>query len=421
MNEVALGSAKLSSQYGEALIDGILGWRGVGDVESVPRRDAATAFGALITELASSTSGSALKRFELSIDLVIEKLSLLERRQVEDRHGLLLCLAAVVEQFPMLLQHSSEINDDSGVSKGRLVTHIVSEVAAILEDCKTTTYRRPEFVAESASKLVISLLPVLQESVLGQERSGELLTMSQLLTLPDTQSQGYLPIVSSIDSKEKGSVMKNFLSALRDVVPQWLSRNETETMVPASGAALVLLLFSTPADRMSTLNNWAASVEAKPTSRKTAIGDGYFYTLAMAEPLVDAFDSTGAEGDIVCKAISNRWSVDPEVDTRVAMLQALTQSRILRDKPLAFLGMLFDGLNDYTTNARGDVGSHVRVQALRAVKSLWKDAHTASANMPWLETSVKALFYSTLRLSAEKLDRIRPEAQAAVALMLQGE
>lgn len=60
------------------------------------------------------------------------------------------------------------------------------------------------------------------------------------------------------------------------------------------------------------------------------------------------------------------------------------------------------------------MGSHVRVQALRAVCFLWQDAACLS------KESIETLLHSVLRLSAEKLDRIRPEAQSALALLLSG-
>jgi hypothetical protein len=83
-----------------------------------------------------------------------------------------------------------------------------------------------------------------------------------------------------------------------------------------------------------------------------------------------------------------------------------------------FLDALADGLNDYTTSAQGDIGSHVRVQALKAVRSLWEELDREDAN-EWMVQSLERLFYSILRLSAEKLDRVRPEAQAALALTME--
>jgi hypothetical protein len=138
-------------------------------------------------------------------------------------------------------------------------------------------------------------------------------------------------------------------------------------------------------------------------------GNGYFHALTIAQPLAELSE------DVASKALLERWEWDTEVESRVAILQSLTQSRVLRDNPMVFLDLIAEGLNDYTTNARGDVGSHVRVQALKAVKALWSNLDGV---VEWTGDSVRSLFFSTLRLSAEKLDRVRPEAQAAIALVL---
>jgi hypothetical protein len=180
-------------------------------------------------------------------------------------------------------------------------------------------------------------------------------------------------------------------------------------MQAASAAALTLLIFSSPADREAIVRDWASSVRHKPSSRTATQGEAYFYTLALAQPFI-----TSQDAGSICETLTGRWAEDPEIATRVAILQGLTKSRILKDKPLAFLGILKQGLNDYTMTARGDVGSHVRVQALRAVRCLWQDEASLSKD------SIETLVYSVLRLSAEKLDRIRPEAQGALALLLSG-
>ena len=223
-------------------------------------------------------------------------------------------------------------------------------------------------------------------------------------------------MASAIDAIDtQSSVIEKYVTALGAVVPSWLSRYDEETIELAAGAALALMIFSKPQKRTQAFNTWAAAVRHKPTSRTSARGDGYFFTLAMSQPLAEK----AVQGnDIVCEAFLERWREDPEIETRTAILQGLTRSRLLQDKPMVFLDILADGLNDYTTNARGDIGSHVRVQALRAVRSLWTSLDDIATEQTWLEMSVKKLFCSTMRLAAEKLDRVRPEAQAAIVLVM---
>jgi len=283
------------------------------------------------------------------------------------------------------------------------------QVSDILEDCEATVYRKPELITEAASRLVVALIPILQISNQGQAQNRELSTMDQLIS-----SGSYVELVSVLDSSDTRSpAVLKLLSIMEDIIPLWLARTEPEAVEPASLAALTLLLFSASDARTNIMKKWADTVRHKPLSRTAAQGGSYFYTLAMAQPLVPTLSS---RDDIVCDALLGRWAEDPDVETRVSILQALTRSQILQDNPLVFLDLIHDGLNDYTTTARGDVGSHVRVQALRAVRVLWKRLPGADDADEDLDASVKRLAYSVLRLSAEKLDRVRAEAQLALAL-----
>ncbi|CAM1511547.1 Fc.00g090600.m01.CDS01 [Cosmosporella sp. VM-42] len=411
IQEVALGATKLASQYGEAIMDTLLGWRGIGDLDAPSRRVCGTAFGVLTLELSDTTLDDPFARFKASIQLVTDRLKTLQVRQVEERHGLLLFFAAALDQFPAL---ASRANDFSAPLIKPLTHQILKSIKAILEDLKKASYRRPELIAEAASQLVVSSLPILQAATLGTN----LLQTGQELLSPEN-TDGYLNLIRAVDSKSLSKEGVNaFISSLRSILPAWLNRNEPETIEPASAAGLMLLIFSELEDRKSILEEWALTVRNKPTSRTAGHGIGYQYALTMAQPLAELF-CPKSDLDVSCRALLERWNWDHEVDTRVAILQSLTQSRILYDKPMTFLSLVSDGLDDYTTNARGDVGSHVRVQALRAVKELWRSLGDVSSQSEWLETAVQSLFLSTIRLSAEKLDRVRPEAQAAVALALQ--
>lgn len=406
IEEVAVSAARLASRYGEAAMDTILGWRGIGDLDAPSRRVCGSTFGVLTLELSKSDARDPLARFRDSIERVKAHLTALQARQVEERHGLLLCLAATLDMFPSFVNPQSDNMDMS------LVHQILASVTAILDDLQATAYRRIELLAEAASRLVVSLLPILQVAALGPLSTEDLPTGHEFLSLRD--ESGYLALVSALDSLDKpNDAVSRFVSSLRAVIPTWLIRNEPETTAPASEAALTLLIFSRPDDRKAILVEWADKVRVQPTSRIKFHGTGYFSALAIAQPLAALSD------DVARRAILERWDWDKEVDTRVAILQSLTQSRVLRNKPMDILRLIADGLNDYTTNSRGDVGSHVRVQALRAVRNLWENLDEAATTEEWVGASVRDLFFSTLRLSAEKLDRVRPEAQAAVALVLE--
>ncbi|KAK9435291.1 tubulin cofactor D [Metarhizium brunneum] len=411
VEEVATKVTKLSSQYGEALIDAVLGWRGVGDIDAQSRRVAGAAFGALTSELAQLDVTSSSSRFLLAIHLVTARIQALVKRQVEERHALLLCYASVldmVSQTPTAGQGDAQIDP-------ALVQTILSSVHDIIEDTRVTEYRKPELVAEGASRLVVSALPIIQAAVLRNQPGPACMSGHTLLS--SSRSREYIASTSKLlKNAPCHEQVGKLLSALKSVTPTWLARNEPEAVEPASEAALVLLLFSTSQDQEKIIQEWAITVATKPTTRTVTTGQGYFHALAMAQPLAEQLRPS--DPDVACQALLDRWAKDDDIDMRVTLLQSLVRSHLLRAQANVFLSLLVDGLNDYTTNARGDVGSHTRVQALRAVWKLWGDEASPDAKSDVMNKSARELFPCILRLAAEKLDRVRPEAQAVVALMM---
>ncbi|KFA61953.1 hypothetical protein S40285_02810 [Stachybotrys chlorohalonatus IBT 40285] len=418
IQEVAMSATKLSRQYGEAVMDAILGWRGIGDPDTPSRRIAASAFGKLTAEMIKFNTNAPSRGLEAAFSLVVKQLEGLQTRQVEERHGLLLCLSAVIDEIPGLA-HATRQHKHAGTASASSIAHrVLPVVAAVLEELRSAKFRKPELVAEAAGQLAVSALPLLQVVAL-PETPLENLEPGHMTVSP-ARTEEYTRLVLTLDSIVSiRKDVQSFTFALKDVLSGWLVRNEPETIDPVYKSALVLLMFSNPEERSRLLDDWIQLIRHKPKSRTAVHGNGYFYILANAQPLTGGRKSVSGGVDAVSDAFLERWNADSEVETRVAILQSLVRSRLLQAEPLTFLGLLADGLNDYTTNARGDVGSHVRVEALRAVKRVWGDSTREPGGSIYLTRSVQALFHSTLRLSAEKLDRVRPEAQAALALLMQ--
>ncbi|KAJ0354888.1 hypothetical protein COL154_002080 [Colletotrichum chrysophilum] len=409
IHEVALNATRLSPQYGAALLDGLLGWRGIGDADAASRRVAGASFGTLTLELSQKDSPDAAAQFTASIDRILARLRALQTRQVDERHGLLLCLASVLDKFPDLLAAKPD-----GIVKD-LTQRIIQSLETILGDFQKTTYRRPELVAEASSRLITSSLPILQAATLSSNAQLPLQPGYTVVSTANTQS--LLNVMASIDALPSiPSSITSLVSTFGPVIAAGLSRPEKEAVSASSEAALIHLLFSPPDSRRTIIQEWATTVRHRPTSR-TANDTGVLSALTMAYPITSTFGSQDA--DVVCDTVLARWTSDNDIDTRVAILQSLSQSVLLRDRAPVFLDLLAEGLNDYTTNARGDVGSHVRLEALRATKSLWKLAFAPeTTEVEWLPGAVSKLFLRILRLAAEKLDRVRTEAHAVLALTL---
>lgn len=397
LQDVALGVTKLSGQYGEAILEALLGWRGVGDADVASRRAAGVSYGAITAEL-SLTTPDPIQRLATSVSLVLDRIKSLEARQVEERHGLLLSFAAVLDALPSAAQTTKGAELDGLV---RLSMHALLD---ILQDCDTKTYRRPELIAESASRLIISSFPVLQAAT---SSADCLLPGPSLMSRSGTELS---QLVSSVN--QRPDTLSTFIALVRSNLQKWLVWQEQDIIDAASEAAVVLIIFCTHAERDEAIKGWADAARARQSS-KTRTTSGHFSALAAVYPMASTL-ALEEDKTQVCDAILERWRTDVETDTRACILQSLTGTELLRQNINVFLGIIAEGLDDYHTNARGDVGSHVRLQAIRATKSLWERLD-GSADA---KSFASGLFLRILRLAAEKLDRVRVEAHAALVLAL---
>lgn len=405
MGEVAINASKLASQYAEAALDAILGWRGIGDSEIAARQDAGAAFGAITVEIAKHTPGDDADQMGRSFTLIKESLNNLAKRQVEERHGLLLCLSGLLDQLPNV-----DIKVDHHAT---LLEDILATVTSVLVNCKETTYRRPELIIGAASRLALSCWPLLQMLALKKNSLGA--TVPGSVAFSPKQ-----PLYTDADFEALQSSAANhqsigqFAVALKEIVPLWLEVSEGDAIEPTATAALLLKMLLPGPERRNILQEWCEAAGNKSATRSSRKGYAYFFILAMSNP------STGTDEPSPLDALLQRWNNDNHTETHIAILQSLIYSHAVKTSPETLLTLLAEGLNDYTTTAQGDVGSQVRVQALKAVQILWKRLHEGEPQ-PWFQLSVTKLFFLVLRLSAEKLDRVRLEAQVVLALLLSPE
>jgi tubulin-specific chaperone D len=195
--EVALQAAKLSDEYYQGLLKALLGWRGIQDGDTGPRRVAADAIGKLVLTKQKSKNdtktGSTWDIVSEAMDLVAERLKGLAAREIEERHGLILSLAAIIENFnyecskariAAEIEYGLEYNRHSGK---RDIVYIVqtalSHLAWILKEVNSnwSTYRKPGLMAESCSRLLIDICPILRfDCILRQYES---------LAVVETQSE----------------------------------------------------------------------------------------------------------------------------------------------------------------------------------------------------------------------------------------
>lgn len=417
IDEVALNSTKLSAQYGVALMEGLLGWRGVGDMDAVSRRVTAASFGALGAEIARN-SPEPLSRITVFAELLAGKIASLQKRQTEERHGLILSLASVFDTIPSLIALGGNNSDWKLLPLDNFRTYLES----MLSEFKANAYRKPELIAEALSKLVVSSYPIVLASFDRGNETSNSEGLNHLLSGPMILSaENSVLLRASLQMvedarKDDTPEWDNFTALVLEAVDTWLDMHDLEVVGSSAQAGLTLLLLCAQSQRNHILQSWCDKVKFS-TFNRSKHGDGFFRALSGSYHIIAASLDTTTALDQATTAISHRWSSDIWVETHIAILQSLVGQDMLRVKASSFIPIIREGLDDYTTTARGDIGSHVRLEAIRATKTLWEqmlDTH----DFDELSESIASLLPGMLRLAAEKLDRVRIEAQAAVALLL---
>ena len=149
MKEVAVGASKLGESYWNILLDGFLGWKGIGSPDAESRRQAATAIGFLSTVRGHET-------IRIAIDRVRHSLQRLRHRQVEERHGLLLSLAAVINSTNSKSSVPNPLQPSPMPASSEL-WEVFTKISPLSTEDLTSSVLRPELTAESACCIISSL------------------------------------------------------------------------------------------------------------------------------------------------------------------------------------------------------------------------------------------------------------------------
>jgi len=157
MTEVAVKAALLHPSYREVLLENLHGWRGVKAPDARSRRFAAVAVGSLTCLYGTDQD------FLNSMDDLTIKFKRTKTRDVEERHGLLLSLAAILNQY---------IDNTGEASESADVNGIIASVARLWDLFKTTIRISPKELLLSSLRselhveALIALIAALTNSLL---------------------------------------------------------------------------------------------------------------------------------------------------------------------------------------------------------------------------------------------------------------
>jgi hypothetical protein len=387
VHEVAMKAAELSDLYWEALFKALLGWRGIGDGDPVSRRVAAGGIQGL-----ANVSKTTL-RLARMLETITARLRDLSLRQVDERHGLTLSLANILsaaanpneqEYEPSSLEEALSMS--SGADQmSPFIMEASKAVQSLLEDASSVTYRKPELVAEAVSQLISAFV---------------------------------MNVKASYPTLEQMSQYRAALKPASNLLPMWLRRTEPEVITSASSALTLFLPLLGYDEGITMTERLVVSVNDVQAGR---VGQGIGFIFALAAIFSDLEPD---QQEAICTAISRRWHMHSDIETRVAILQSLARSTILLSNSGEFVDIISAGLDDYTNDARGDIGSLVRFEAARASAKLfatifsdWSDQNESTTAWYASIDSFGKIYGKVLRLSAEKLDKVRAEAKSSLALL----
>ncbi|KAF1846786.1 uncharacterized protein K460DRAFT_417805 [Cucurbitaria berberidis CBS 394.84] len=376
--EVAVKAGALQPLYWEALFENLLEWRGTGSLDSDSRLFAANAVGLL-----SKTQPSSIVR-QMS-DQICGKLAILKPREVEERQGLVSALAALA--YTAGLPISSSDCEAPEVALLHLWTLLHEELR--LEDkAFTSPTLRPEFTAASICNFI-----------------GEMATLTCRLPkdhiTPDIPTAEISRILNMCLARHEESVLEAIMGATPAILRLLAQRADTNT------------------DEM--VSSWLSQLESR-TSYNGLRCSGHAIALGAAHAVLtnDRHDGTTAPNlqRRIIKVLTFRCTTAVAIEARTIALRALgillRNGRAVTASNLVYLAAdvetqigsaLHVALNDYTITERGDVGSLVRLEALNTVSTAWDTDILRDTN-----GSSQHIYADVLRLSLEKLDKIRSKA-----------
>lgn len=413
ITEVTFNATKLSPIYWGALFKALLGWRGIGAVDEASRVAAARAIGAQ-----SATQDPAHVRKMLKT--IQRQLKSLAPRQVEQRHGLMLSIAAVLNQEQdrndsarrrafstgLVFRESHEAPDRSDEELCCLMEFwsVLGEDIELTEKDFMSPSLRPGLTATAWLRLFRTLLtlgteaPALPKLIDFMDKFNLSLGRGEASVLEEIP-QAVLAFTVAIDSEQRDRLVTSWLSYLG--AGSKTSHARSAGRVIALGAALGIW-----ADHLADSN----SVLEILTRRCT--------TEASIEERVDALKAL----KLVVSGIHQRQPCDLKKLEAPGERRSLNKVLSPADHKtmVSIVQAALIALNDYTTDDRGDTGSLVRIEALDLVEA----ARVPPFFFGWCQenrfeldeeiTGIGALDLrlrnATVRLSLERLDKVRARA-----------
>jgi hypothetical protein len=378
MCHVAVKAAALDKIYWEALFENVLGWRGTGSIDAASRLYAASVVGLLS---AHQTPSVVVKM----ADEVSARLKALKPREIEERQGLVMSLAALVDNT-VLRSPPEEFRANSAWMAGfadlTYLWELLDDVLNLEDGAFTSPALRPAFTASTMCYFL-----------------GALSTMSS--------NRGQTKVPATEICRLLNLCLTRHESSVLEAIPR------------ATRGVLELLSRSSGLEMDALVSNWLTKLENEASYNGLRCS-GYAIALGAAHPLLSTEGKEGGtqsteKQDAIVKVLTFRCTAAVAVEARTMALKALdvlltSYQDQIASTPLpknaeSHIGYALQiALNDYTVTERGDVGSLVRLEALTTTGTAWS---LGMMKGPFIGEKLHA---DVIRLSLEKLDKMRTRA-----------
>ena len=373
MCSVSVEAGKLYRSYWDALFENLLGWRGVGSLDSASRLFAARAVGLLSADQSPDVIRSMADR-------VCSEIATLKPREVEERQGLVSALAALVDQNSMRRNIAGSSDLNSGDNLMQLWSLLESDLK-LDDNAFISPALRPDLTASS----ICNFLGALSSMTFGlQQLNGSGVPVNEIVRQLNLCLGRYADSVMEAIPRTATGVLRLLQQISPDdanaLVAGWLSRLEDE-------ASYNGLRYSGFAIALGAVYPWLRRGSTEPTAMQNQIAEILPFRCTAAVAIEARTVALSAIGILLknCSDVESMHTLFPAIKDRMA-------------------NALHVALNDYTVTERGDVGSLVRLEALSTTGTAWQTGLlSGSAHEEELHADV-------LRLSLEKIDKIRLRA-----------
>ncbi|KAG9231315.1 putative tubulin-specific chaperone D [Amylocarpus encephaloides] len=456
IQDVALHAAAESLIYGDALSAGLLGWRCVRDNSAVIRRSSALCLGLLINLKQSIPDGhcTCFTETVLALRHVLERLTKLPRREVNESHGLLLSAASIIGVIRLTGERiKMGFLNGAGSPVQHAITTILELVLPIFNQALADTEdRKPrEMSGEGLSRLMISIIPILQADISmrwlkhyfspaiggGNAASPQISSKDSRIELipgkglpgdgdillelsassfwtTDCPTSPFAIMVPIQEAIERGIRPDSDIVALIGLLlNRFFPLKEDQTGTAVSDLAANYLFLLDKNEREATVLGWISEVEVNGNSGR--IGDGRtlirvlfaIFSITAPSPIYKS-NSLSLQNKLL-EVLQWRWVVSSDIETKTILLECLSSSTAIKSHSAGFFLWIQEGLDDYTNDSRGDIGNKVRIAALHALAA-FNDSSIQEYGKSW-QFILYPLFGRVLRLAAEKFDKVRQKAQ----------